>query len=33
VSKMMKNPRGYTVLEELNTSPSIVYLKKAHAES
>ncbi len=31
VSKMMKNPRGYTVLEELNTTPSIVYLKKAHA--
>jgi len=31
VSKMMKNPRGYAVLEELNTTPSIVYLKKAHA--
>ncbi len=29
VSKMMKNPRGYTVLEELNTTPSIVYLTKA----
>ena len=29
VSKMMKNPRGYAVLEELNTTPSIVYLTKA----
>jgi len=33
VSKMMKNPRGYAVLEELNTTPSIVYLKKAHASA
>ena len=31
VSKMMKNPRGYKVLEELNTTPSIVYLKKVQA--
>ena len=31
VSKMMKNPRGYTVLEELNTTPSIVYLTKVHS--
>jgi Fe-S-cluster-containing dehydrogenase component len=31
VSKNMKNERGYKVLEELNTTPSIVYLKKAHA--
>ena len=31
VSKMMKNKRGYTVLEELNTTPSIVYLTKAHS--
>ena len=31
VSKMMKNPRGYKVLEELNTTPSIVYLTKAHS--
>jgi len=29
VAKMAKNPRGYHVLKELNTSPSIVYLKKA----
>jgi molybdopterin-containing oxidoreductase family iron-sulfur binding subunit len=33
VSKMMKNPRGYAVLEELNTTPSIVYLKKAHTSA
>jgi len=31
VSKMMKSERGYAVLEELNTTPSIVYLKKAHS--
>ncbi len=31
VSKMMKNPRGYKVLEELNTTPSIVYLTKVHS--
>ena len=31
VSKKMKNERGYKVLEELNTTPSVVYLKKAHA--
>ncbi len=31
VSKMMQSERGYKVLEELNTTPSIVYLKKAHA--
>ncbi len=31
VTKMMNNSRGYTVLEELNTTPSIVYLKKAHS--
>ncbi len=28
VSKMLDNPRGFTVLEELNTLPSIVYLKR-----
>ena len=28
VSKMAKDTRGYRVLEELNTSPSIIYLKK-----
>lgn len=29
VHATLNNPRGYHVLEELNTSPSIVYLKKA----
>ena len=33
VSKMANNPRGYHVLEELNTSPSIVYLKKAKPDA
>ena len=28
VSQMLKNPRGFTVLEELNTLPSVVYLEK-----
>ena len=28
VSKMADNPRGYHVLEELNTTPSIVYLSR-----
>ena len=28
VSKMIDNERSYTVLEELNTKPSIVYLYK-----
>lgn len=28
VAKMAGDPRGYRVLEELNTEPSIVYLKK-----
>jgi len=32
VSKMAENPRGYHVLEELNTTPSIVYLKRVHAD-
>lgn len=27
VSKLAQNPRGYHVLEELNTNPSIIYLK------
>ncbi len=31
VSKMVKNERSYHVLEELNTSPSIVYLKRVGA--
>jgi molybdopterin-containing oxidoreductase family iron-sulfur binding subunit len=30
VSQVMNSPRGYKVLEELNTVPSIVYLKKVH---
>lgn len=29
VSRMMRDERGYKVLEELNTLPSIVYLEKA----
>ncbi len=29
VYQMIRNPRRYRVLEELNTSPSIVYLRKA----
>jgi molybdopterin-containing oxidoreductase family iron-sulfur binding subunit len=28
VSQVMNSPRGYKVLEELNTAPSIIYLKK-----
>jgi molybdopterin-containing oxidoreductase family iron-sulfur binding subunit len=28
VAKMVENPRSYTVLEELNTKPSVVYLQK-----
>ena len=28
VSKMTNSPRAYRVLEELNTTPSVVYLKK-----
>jgi molybdopterin-containing oxidoreductase family iron-sulfur binding subunit len=28
VAKMMADPRAYRVLEELNTSPSVIYLKK-----
>jgi molybdopterin-containing oxidoreductase family iron-sulfur binding subunit len=28
VSKLMKNPRGFTTLEELNTRPAITYLTK-----
>ena len=31
VSRKMRDERGYKVLEELNTTPSIVYLKKSHA--
>lgn len=31
VSATMKNPRGYKVLKELNTTPSIIYLQKSHA--
>jgi molybdopterin-containing oxidoreductase family iron-sulfur binding subunit len=31
VSKMADNARGYKVLKELNTSPSIVYLSKVES--
>ena len=31
VSKLMKDDRGYKVLEELGTTPSIVYLTKVHS--
>ena len=31
VSKSMKDPRAYHVLDELNTQPSVVYLKKVAA--
>jgi molybdopterin-containing oxidoreductase family iron-sulfur binding subunit len=30
VSQVMNSPRGYKVLEELNTAPSVIYLKKVH---
>ncbi len=30
VSQVMNSPRGYKVLEELNTVPSVIYLKKVH---
>ena len=30
VSQVMDSPRGYKVLEELNTAPSVIYLKKVH---
>jgi molybdopterin-containing oxidoreductase family iron-sulfur binding subunit len=33
VAKMMADPRAYRVLEELNTSPSVVYLKKVGADA
>ena len=32
VSKSMNNPRAYRVLDELNTDPSVVYLKKVDAK-
>ncbi|MCH8228018.1 MAG: hypothetical protein IIC63_06355 [Proteobacteria bacterium] len=32
VSKKLKDPRAYRVLEELNTLPSVVYLKKVDAD-
>ena len=31
VAKSMNDPRAYRVLEELNTDPSVVYLKKVDA--
>lgn len=33
VAKSMHDPRAYHVLEELNTSPSMVYLKKVDADA
>jgi Fe-S-cluster-containing dehydrogenase component len=33
VSRMLQDPRAYQVLEELNTSPSVVYLKKVDADA
>ncbi|MFB3076764.1 MAG: hypothetical protein ACE1Y4_02055, partial [Lysobacterales bacterium] len=32
VSNKLKDPRAYRVLEELNTLPSVVYLKKVDAD-
>ncbi len=32
VSKSMNGPRAYRVLDELNTAPSIVYLKSVDAK-
>jgi molybdopterin-containing oxidoreductase family iron-sulfur binding subunit len=31
VTKSMHDPRAYRVLEELNTAPSVIYLKKVDA--
>lgn len=31
VSRIMQDPRAYRVMEELNTQPSVVYLRKADA--
>ena len=33
VSRSMNDPRAYRVLEELNTDPSVVYLKKVDADA
>jgi hypothetical protein len=30
VSKQMDDPRGYAILAELNTQPSILYLKRVY---
>ena len=32
VSESIQNPRGYQVLGELNTSPSVIYLKKVETD-
>ncbi|MBI5599442.1 MAG: 4Fe-4S dicluster domain-containing protein [Deltaproteobacteria bacterium] len=32
VSRMARNPRRYRLLEELNTDPSVIYLKRVMAE-
>jgi molybdopterin-containing oxidoreductase family iron-sulfur binding subunit len=33
VSKSLKTPRAYSVLGELNTLPSVIYLKKVDADA
>ena len=33
VSKSMNDPRAYRVLEELNTDPSVIYLKKVETDA
>jgi molybdopterin-containing oxidoreductase family iron-sulfur binding subunit len=33
VAKTMNNPRAYRVLEDLNTDPSVIYLKKVVADA
>lgn len=33
VSRSMNDPRAYRVLEELNTAPSVVYLKKVNTDA
>lgn len=32
IYKLANNPRGYRVLEELNTKPSVIYLKRIKRE-
>ena len=33
VSQSMNDPRAYHVLEEVNTAPSVVYLKKVESDA